>query len=119
MSVNNIRTVRRALAHEEASLRGLRDQTGSASHIYHRGIYVTCHSTAPPSATEYQRWFELHRSPDPRGRSRIKTLDGAKLRRMVVMRRQGSSLVECGLAAGITGKAASEWLSRLPEGLAA
>lgn len=39
---------------------------------------------------------------------------GAKIRRIVIMRRQGSTWKECGEAVGITGGCAKEWVEFLP-----
>jgi len=44
--------------------------------------------------------------------------DGAALRRIVIMRRQGSTWKECGEAVGVTGGCAKDWVEFLPFELA-
>lgn len=76
--------------------------------IGHMGGLVAMHSKAPPPVAEYDAW--LAALPNRRG-GRI---TGAKLRRAVIMRRQGASLEECGLAIGFRVPGIHKWLRRLP-----
>lgn len=86
------------------------------THAGHQGIYVKIHSSAPPPASEYEAWLSDILSGERRARLKI---DGAKLRRMVVMARQGATQKECGAAVGLSQKRAGEWLKKLPKGLSA
>lgn len=97
------------------AVRGMRDQSGSGAHLYHKGIFVACHSAAPPPVAEYEAWLEGQRKKA----SRHLALTGPRLRRMVVMKRSGSSLKEIGAAAGLSGPSAGRWLHALPPELAA
>lgn len=85
----------------------------------HLGAYATVHSAAPPPVAEYDEWLAA-RAPKCRNgvRSRAFNMTGAKLRRAVVMRRQGETLAEAGRAIGIGGPALMDWLARLPSHLA-
>jgi hypothetical protein len=102
--------------HNLIAVRGMRDQSGSGAHMYHRGVYATVHSTAPAPVAEYEAWL-AGKLKAPTGQ--YSKLTGSKLRRMVVMRRQGSSLSEIGSAVGMHLSGACKWLKLLPEGLAA
>lgn len=91
----------------------------SPVHIVHKGPNVAIRSAAPPPVAAYDEWFaERQRTSNRRGRGKT-PMTGAKLRRMVVMRRQGSTLKECGAAVGIGQVPAMEWLALLPSELGA
>jgi hypothetical protein len=61
---------------------------------------------------EYEAWL--------RGRNRNRYMNGnnqstgAKIRRIVIMRRQGSTWKECGAAVGVSGNCAQDWVEFLP-----
>lgn len=111
---SSVGAARRSHSRNLASIRGLRDQSGSSSHVYHVGPLVAMHSSAPPPVAMYEEWLETQLSG-----TRPAIITGTKLRRMVVMRRQGSTLAECGGAVGLSDARAKRWLDALPEGLAA
>lgn len=101
------------------AVRGMHDQSGSGAHIYHKGHYATIHSSAPPPIEEYERWLSERSAGFDPLKGRRPPIAATKLRRMVVMRRQGSSLKECGDAVGLGFSQAKVWLDLLPEGLSA
>ena len=82
----------------------------------HQGIYLKSHSAAPPAVDEYDAWFERQLAGT---RGRQTKLTGTKLRRMVIMRRQGETYKDIAVVAGVSACVAHDWLTRLPEGLAA
>lgn len=85
-------------------------------HAGHHGGLLRMHSATPPPVEEYERWLSERLSNDRRARPKI---TGAKLRRMVVMRRQGSEMAEIGRAVGLKGAGPRKWLAMLPPELAA
>lgn len=112
----------KGLAHLYAAgkLRGDRDNfvgpdtANRTLHCDHHGVFLRMHSATPPPAEEYNRWLaDWIATSDKHGRGKT-PLTGAKLRRIVVMRRQGSSLAECGRAVGVSPKPVLDWLARLP-----
>lgn len=115
-AVRAFRSQRALLSHNRAAIRGLRDQSGSSAHLYHKGVYVAVHSAAPPPVEVYDQWIADNH---PLKRRCGGAIEGRKLRRMVVMRRQGSSLKECGEAVGHSKHFARSWLSLLPTELGA
>lgn len=115
--MKSIRSVKRQYYKNKQALAGLRDQTGSGMHLFHRGIYAAVHSTPPPPVAEYDRWLAGYcETLATSARAKV-GVDGATLRRWVIMRRQGSSQKECGSARGMSGEVVCRWLNRLPEEL--
>lgn len=103
-------------------LRGDRDAfsdpsvTRNTFHADHKGVYLRMHSAAPPPVEEYEAWL----AANPVGKKGKSPVTGTKLRRMVVMRRNGCSLTEITRAVGMTAaSAAKRWLDLLPSGLSA
>jgi len=80
----------------------------------HNGSQIAIRSKTVPPVAEYDEWFH--------GRNRYFGYNSkctpVKLRRIVIMRRQGSSWKECGDAVGVTGRAAKSWVEFLPLHLA-
>lgn len=73
-------------------------------------------ATAPvPSAEAYQAWFN---SITTQHGKKCSDLSGKKLRRMVIMRRQGSANKAIAEAVGLHAQTVSNWLCRLPPELA-
>jgi hypothetical protein len=100
----------------ERATKNIKSDGGSGAHLYHMATFLLCHSTAPPPASEYETWLASAISHDPRGKTK---LTGAKLRRVITMRRNGCSIREAGHSVGISAEALSKWLDRLPPELAA
>lgn len=82
----------------------------------HRGDLIAMHAPRAPDVAEYDAWLQLQLAGT---RGRQTTMTGRKLHRIVTMRRQGSSLKECGEAVGMTTQPIYTWLSRLPKELSA
>lgn len=89
------------------------NKVGSIVAVPHNGknIAMQARPIAPVSA--YEEWYW----------SRNRWYDGgkvtpAKIRRVVIMRRQGSTWKECGEAVGVSGSRAKEWVEFLPFDLA-
>lgn len=104
-------------------LRGDRDSyadpcvSNGALHVGHRGAYLRMHSAVPPPVEEYEAWLcEYRANADRRSRTAV---SGQKLRRMVVMRRGGSTLAECARAVGLQAPTAKRWFEALPPELTA
>lgn len=103
----------------DRATKGFRRENSQCA-IVHLGGLAAIHSAAPPPVAEYDRWLSENSSERSKGtRSRFFNMTGARLRRAVVMRRQGSTLKECGAAIGLTASWMKHWLGRLPQGLAA
>ena len=75
-----------------------------------RNIAIQAKFIAP--LADYEKWFWS-------GNCRLNGKSSpAKIRRIVIMRRQGSSWKECGEAVGVSGGRAKEWVEFLPLDLA-
>lgn len=92
-------------------------QYGGIEHIDKFGTDLAMRSATPPPVAEYDAYlksrnvrFSIH------NHSAQKT--GYRLRRIVVMRRNGSSWKECGEAVGVSATQAREWVEFLPLELA-
>ena len=86
---------------------------GSIIHADSFGTNIALRSKAPPPVAEY----DAHIASAYRNRRCINA-SGAQLRRIVIMRRNGSTWKECGEAVGVTGSAARDWVVMLPLALA-
>lgn len=90
---------------------------GGIEHAAEFGTNLTMRSLAPPPVEEYDRWLK---QGNRRGResnfSTPKT--GFRLRRIVIMRRQGSTWKECADAVGVSPGVAKDWVEFLPPELA-
>lgn len=93
---------------------------GSVTHADKFGTDIALRSRKPPPVEEYNAWLER-----PGQNSRRFGLGhggpvkaGFRLRRIVIMRREGCSWKECGEALGIRANLAREWVEFLPRELA-
>ena len=108
---------KRGMANEQRNAASLRDQTGGGARSVHIGVFARIHSEAPPPVEEYETWLALQLA----GTRGVKPneITGAKLRRAVVMRRNGCGYREIGQSLARSGHNVKAWLERLPEGLRA
>ena len=83
---------------------------GTIVSVPHSGRRLTVQAKPVASVADYEAWHR-GRNSHKTGNSRC---TGAKLRRIVIMRRQGSSWRECGEAVGVTGSCAQDWVEFLP-----
>lgn len=78
----------------------------------HNGQNIAIQAKPIAPLADYEKWF----------RSRNKRYGGkitpAKIRRIVIMRRQGATWKECGEAVGVHGHYAKDWVEFLPFDLA-
>lgn len=82
----------------------------------HSGMFVVMHSAPPPHESEYDAWLSLQLA---KTRGTQTNITGAKLRRMVIMRRAGETYESCARAIGMSAASpARKWIIALPEGLA-
>ena len=101
-----------AVEHYEHSIYGLRTQNHHCSLPTMAGFIRIASAKAPP-VEEYDAWIAARASADPRGRQKI---DGAQLRRAVLMRRSGSSVAD---VVERFGKIAAKLINQLPSELGA
>ena len=83
----------------------------------HNGSRIAIRAKTVPPVPEYDEWLKNGNYRWNTG-PHLKVKNGAKLRRIVIMRRQGSSWKECGEAVGVAGNAAKSWVEFLPLHLA-
>lgn len=83
---------------------------GTILGVPHNGKYVAIQAKPIAPVEAYERWIA---NRNQRRRGKIK-FTGAKLRRIVIMRRQGETWTECGQAVGVDGNTARRWLEFLP-----
>lgn len=79
----------------------------SAAHI---GKYIAIQAKKIEPVEAYDEWLDK-RNAFRGGNSKC---TGTKLRRIVIMRRQGSTWNECGSAVGVNGACAKQWVEFLP-----
>ena len=83
---------------------------GTIISVHHNGRRLAMQAKPIAPVAEYEAWL--------RGRNRNRYSSnqstGAKIRRIVIMRRQGSTWKECGEAVGVSGNCAKEWVDFLP-----
>ena len=85
--------------------------------VGHNGSQIAMRAKTVAPVAEYDEWLKNGNYRWNTG-PHLKVKNGAKLRRIVIMRRQGSSWKECGDAVGVTGSAAKDWVEFLPLHLA-
>lgn len=85
---------------------------GTIVSVPHSGRRLTVQAKPVASVADYEAWLQA-RNRNRRTHSGNKCT-GAKLRRVVIMRRQGSTWKECGEAVGVTGSVAQDWVEFLP-----
>ena len=85
---------------------------GTIISVHHNGRRLAMQAKPIAPVADYEAWL--------RGRNRNRYMNGnnqstgAKIRRIVIMRRQGSTWKECGAAVGVSGNCAKEWVEFLP-----
>lgn len=86
--------------------------TGMVISAHHNGKNIAIQAKPIAPLADYEKWF--------RGgnRSGGGKMTAAGVRRVVIMRRQGSTWKECGQAVGVSGCRAKEWVEFLPFELA-
>lgn len=80
----------------------------------HNGSRIAMRAKTVAPAAEYDEWLKSRN----RYVNSNHKCTGTKMRRIVIMRRQGSSWKECGEAVGVAGSAAKDWVEFLPLHLA-
>lgn len=108
--------IRAAALKLHRATRGMKSDSGSGAHLWHKGIYVAVNQSAPPPVDKYDEWLAEHLK---QARKWKITISGSRLRRAVVMTRNGSTCREIGSAIGMSGACISGWLAKLPPELAA
>ncbi len=90
---------------------------GAVTHADRFGTDICLRSAAPPPVGEYDAYLK---GRNIRGFDHINRTNktGFRIRRIVIMRRAGSTWKECGEAVGISAQAAREWTEMLPLELA-
>lgn len=77
------------------------------------GTDLQMRSATPPPVAEYDAWLQSRNYAPSPWTHRVHPT-GAKLRRIVIMRRDGCNWSECGEAVGVTGGTAKNWVEFLP-----
>lgn len=86
--------------------------TGLIVSAHHNGKNIAIQAKPIAPVADYEKWFW------GRNRSGGGNITPAKIRRVVIMRRQGATWKECGEAVGVSGCRAREWVEFLPFDLA-
>ena len=89
---------------------------GGIEHADKFGTNLCMRSNQPPPVAEYDAYLKS-RNVRFCATNHGTQKTGFRLRRIVVMRRNGSSWKECGDAVGISSTAARDWVEFLPMGL--
>jgi hypothetical protein len=87
---------------------------GTIISVHHNGRRLAVQAKPIAPVADYEAWLRgrnYRQFSCPHNR---RARDGAALRRIVIMRRQGSTWKECGEALGISGSAAKNWVEFLP-----
>lgn len=92
---------------------------GGIEHADKLGTDIAVRSAVPLPVAEYDKWLgsgnawsEFQKSPHRTEKT------GYRLRRIVIMRREGATWKDCGEAVGVTGDTAKQWVEFLPMDLA-
>lgn len=91
---------------------------GNIIHASKFGTDLAMHSAAPPPVEEYDKFLRTRNVPYVSTDHNRTQKTGFRLRRIVIMRRAGSSWKECGEAVGVSGSCARDWVEFLPLALA-
>lgn len=86
---------------------------GTIVSVPHNGRRIAMQAKPIAPVADYEAWLR-GRNRRLFGSTHRRVRDGAALRRIVIMRRQGSTWKECGEALGISGNCAKEWVEFLP-----
>jgi hypothetical protein len=85
---------------------------GTIISVHHNGRRLAMQAKPIAPVADYEAWLQA-RNRNRRTHSGNQST-GAKLRRVVIMRRQGSTWKECGAAVGVSGSCAQDWVEFLP-----
>jgi hypothetical protein len=85
---------------------------GTIISVHHNGRRLAMQAKPIAPVADYEAWLQA-RNRNRRTHSGNQST-GAKLRRVVIMRRQGSTWKECGEAVGVSGSCAQDWVEFLP-----
>jgi hypothetical protein len=85
---------------------------GGIVSVPHEGRRIAIQAKPIAPVADYEKWLRNRNRYNGGGGGSKCT--GAKIRRIVIMRRQGSSWKECGEAVGVVGSAAKAWVEFLP-----
>jgi hypothetical protein len=85
---------------------------GTIISVPHNGRRLAMQAKPIAPVADYEAWLQA-RNRNRRTHSGNQST-GAKLRRVVIMRRQGSTWKECGAAVGVSGSCAQDWVEFLP-----
>lgn len=85
---------------------------GTIISVHHNGRRLAMQAKPIAPVADYEAWLRA-RNRNRRTHSGNQST-GAKLRRVVIMRRQGSTWKECGAAVGVSGSCAQDWVEFLP-----
>ena len=83
---------------------------GTIVSVHHNGRRLAMQAKPIAPVDDYAMWLWSRNRRSYSGNK----CTGAKLRRIVIMRRQGSTWKECGEAVGVSGNCAKEWVDFLP-----
>jgi len=105
--------------HRRSALYGEADtrKGGGIEHAGSFGTNIAIRSTAPPHAAEYDAYVISGNRPLRRS-LHFNNVTGTRLRRAVIMRREGSSWKECAESVGLSSATLRTWLEFLPLHLA-
>ena len=87
---------------------------GSVTHIDRFGTDLVCRNHPVPPVAEYDLFLERSNARICEGNTTYKQKSGQRLRRIVIMRREGCGWKECGDAIGISAETARNWCEMLP-----
>jgi len=88
-------------------------RAGGMEHADRFGTDLAMRPATPPPVAEYDKWLA---SRNERGHGQLHKAKktGARLRRIVVMRRAGETWAACGEAVGVSRSVARAWVEMLP-----
>lgn len=87
---------------------------GGITHRDKFGTDIAMRSAAPPPVSAYDEYLARATNRKPLIHINQVVQTGFRLRRIVVMRRQGATWKECGAAVGVSGPVAKSWVEFLP-----
>lgn len=90
---------------------------GGVTHSDKFGTDIAITPAAPPPVSAYDEYLARASNRKPLTHINQVVRTGFRLRRIVVMRRQGATWKECGEAVGVSGAVAKSWVEFLPIGL--
>jgi hypothetical protein len=93
-------------------------KTGGVIHADTFGTDIAIRSSTPPPVSAYDEWLG-RRNYSIVASAHKATPTGAKLRRIVIMRRAGCTWAECGAAVGVSYQTARTWVQFLPQHMGA